>query len=204
MLNPSRSHPLPEHIDLILIASTTEKGTTKMRFNLYQAEIERSNGWSKAHVVAPTEERAAELIFDHDEELRQEHLQFTLERVDEILPEDRRKGLDDMLETAAVGIASYSRVIGWVGHLAAIQQLKLFRIEDGEGSETFVIAPSKDIASALYLKDDPLAEGDHRLFRIFDGLADIPADRIASLELLLEFGPVGIARYGEDNGWSVK
>ncbi len=174
-----------------------------MRFKLYEAEIERSSGWSKAHVVAPTEQRAAELVYDHDMALRQEHIQFTLERVDDVLPEDRRKGLDDMLETASVGIASYSRVIGWVGHVAAIQQLRLFRIEDSGGSETFVIAPSKDIASALYLKDDPLAEGEHRLFRILDGFADIPAEHIDSLELLLEFGPVGTVTRHEEHGWSL-
>ena len=174
-----------------------------MRFNLYQIEIERSSGWSKAHVVAPTEQRAAELIFDHDEELRQEHLRFTLERVDETLSNDQRKGLDDMLETAAVGLASDSRVMGWVSHVAAIQQLKLFRIEDSEGSETFVIAPSKDIASALYLMENSLAEGEHRLFRMFDGFADIPAEHIDSLELLLEFGPVGTVTFHEEHGWSV-
>ena len=174
-----------------------------MRFKLYQVEIERTNGWSKAHVVAPTEQRAAELIFDHDIELRQDHLQFTLERVDEALSGDLLKGLDDMLDNSPVGLASYSRVIGWVGHVAAIQQLRLFRIEDSERSETFVIAPSKDIASALYLKDSPLADGEHRLFRIFDGLADMPAEHIDSLELLLEFGPVGIVTYHEEHGWSV-
>lgn len=174
-----------------------------MRFNLYEAEIERSSGWSKAHVVAPTEQRAAELVFDHDAALGQEHIQFTLERVDEALSGDRRKGLDKMLESASVGIASYSKVIGWVGHVAAVQQLRLFRIEDGGGSKTFVIAPSKDIALALYLKADPLAEGEHRLFRIFDGLASIPAEHIDSLELLLEFGPVGIVTCHKDHGWSL-
>ena len=175
----------------------------EMKFNLYEAEIERNSGWSKAYVVAPTEQRAAELVFDHDTALGQEHIQFTLERVDETLSKDRRKGLDDMLKTASVGIASYSRVIGWVGHVAAIQQLRLFRIEDSEGSETFVIAPSKDIASALYLMDDPPAEGEHRLFRIFDGFADIPAEHIDSLELLLEFGPVGTVTCHKEYGWSV-
>ncbi len=175
-----------------------------MRFNLYEVEIERTNGWSKSHVVAPSEQRAAELIFDHDDELRQEHIQFTLERVDEVISDDRRKGLDDMLETASVGIASYSKVIGWVGHVAAIQQLRLFRIEDRGGSETLVIAPSKDIASVLYLSVNAPLDGGHRLFRIFDGISSIPAGSIANLPLLLELGPIGIAKFDEENGWSVE
>ncbi len=175
-----------------------------MRFNLYEAEIERSSGWSKAHVVAPTEQRAAELVFDHDTALAQDHIRFTLERVDETLSGDRRKGLDAMLDKSPVGIASYNETIGWVGHVAAIQKLQLFGIEDIKGSQTYVIAPNKDIAAALYLGSNVLEDGEQIIFRFIDGLTDIPLDRVASLECLLEFGPVGIASFDSEAGWSVK
>jgi hypothetical protein len=55
-----------------------------------------------------------------------------------------------MLDKSPVGIASYSETIGWVGHVAAIQKLQLFGIENSKGSQTLVIAPNKDIAAALY------------------------------------------------------
>ena len=152
-----------------------------MRFNLYEAEIARSSGWSKVHVVAPSEQRAAELIFDQDSLLGQDHLQFTLEQVDEALSGDRRKSLDDMLDHSPVGIASYNETIGWVGHVAAVPQLQLFGIEDSKGSQTYVIAPNKDIAATLYLGSNVLSDGEQRVFRFFDGLTDLPPDHIHSL-----------------------
>lgn len=172
-----------------------------MRFKLYEANIERTDSRSRCYVVAPSDQRAAELIVEHDMELRQKHLQFTLERVDKVLPDVLREGLDDMLETAPVCLASYSEEIGWVGHVAVLQQLRLFRIEDSEGSETFVIAPSTVMASGLYLSANALVEGEQRPFRIFDGLASIPAGRIANLHAMLEFGPVGIVAYYKEHGW---
>ena len=174
-----------------------------MRFYLYEAEIERSSGWSKAHVVAPSEQRAAELIFDHDTLLGQNYLQFTLERVDETLSGHRRKGLDIMLDHSPVGIASYNETIGWVGHVAAVMQLQLFGIEDSKGSQTYVIAPNKDIAATLYLGGNVLSDGEQRIFRFFDGLADLPPDHIHSLNRLLEFGPVGVADFHPESGWFV-
>ncbi len=174
-----------------------------MRFYLYEVEIERSSGWSKAHVVAPSEQRAAELIFDQDTLLGQDHLQFTLERVDETLSGDQRKGLDDMLDNSPVGIASYNKTIGWIGHIAAVPQLQLFGIEDSMGSQTYVIAPNKDIAATLYLGSNVLSDGEQRIFRFFDGLADLPPDHIHSLDCLLEFGPVGVVDFHPESGWSV-
>jgi hypothetical protein len=146
----------------------------EMRFKLYEAKIERTDGRSRCYVVAPSDQRAAELIVDHDMELRQKHLEFTLERVDEVLPDDHRKGLDDMLETAPVCLASYSEIVGWVGHAAILQQLRFFQIEDRNGSETFIIAPSSVMAAGLYVSANALVEGERRPFRIFDGLTDLP------------------------------
>tara|TARA_R110002033_G_scaffold114041_1_gene159016 strand:- start:1682 stop:2203 length:522 start_codon:yes stop_codon:yes gene_type:complete len=170
---------------------------------LYQLEIKRTNGSVKGHIVAPTEERAAELVFELFKPDNPEGNDFALERVDEILPADRRVGLDDLLEHASVGIASYSQPIGWVGHVAPVPELRLFRIDDTKGGQTFIIAPNADVASAIYISTAPLGKGEYKLFRIFDGLTDLPAERVMNLKSLLEFGPVGIATFHEQNGWSV-
>jgi hypothetical protein len=172
-----------------------------MRFKLYEVEIERVSGWSQYHIVAESKERAADLAIDYEFVLQHEHIQLALKRVDETLPPERCKGLDDMLEEAPIGLASYHHTIGWVVHAGYIQQLRFFRIEDLEETTTFVIAPNPDTASALYFSSNPLADGEHILFRIFDGFADLPQERIANLPALLEFGPVGIVTYHEEHGW---
>lgn len=175
-----------------------------MRMELYEIEIERNSVVVRGHIVAPTEARAAELVFEHDDMLGQESTEFTLERVDETLPLDRRLGLDDMLEGGPVGFASYYDQIGWIVHVTALQRLRLFRIEDKAGTENYVIAPDSNFASTIYMMNNPVKEGEHRLFRIFDGLADLPNERIANLQTLLEFGPVGIATFQNEHGWSVE
>ena len=49
-----------------------------------------------------------------------------------------------------------------------------------------------------------LAEGEHRLFKIVDGLGELSPERRAGLDSLLEFGPRGVAQFHEENGWSVR
>jgi hypothetical protein len=173
-----------------------------MRFKLYEVEIERVSGWSQYHVVAESKERAADLAIDYEFVLQHEHIRFSLKRVDETLPPELCKGLDYMLEEGPIGLASYHQTIGWIVHAGTIQQLRFFRIEDLEETKTFVIAPNPDTASALYFSSNPLADGEHIMFRIFDGFADLPQERIANLPALLEFGPVGIVTYDEEHGWS--
>tara|TARA_R110001606_G_scaffold244964_5_gene392942 strand:- start:2202 stop:2708 length:507 start_codon:yes stop_codon:yes gene_type:complete len=168
-----------------------------MRFKLYEVEIERVSGWSQYHIVAESEERAADLAIDYEIVLKREHIQLALKRVDETLPHERCKGLDDMLEGGPVGLASYHHTIGWVVHAGYMQQLRFFRIVDLEESKTFVIVPNPDIASALYFSSNPLAKGERRVLRIFDGFADLLQERIANVRALLEFGPVGIVTYHE-------
>ena len=172
-----------------------------MRFKLYEVEIERVSGWSQYHIVAESKERASDLAIDYEFVLQHEHIQLALKRVDETLPHERCKGLDDMLEGGPIGLASYHETIGWVVHAGTVQQLRFFRIDDIEESQTFVIAPNPDIASALYFSSNPLAKGERRVLRIFDGLVDVPQERIANLPALLEFGPVGIVTYHEEYGW---
>jgi len=174
-----------------------------MRLKLYLVEIEREAGWSQCHIVAESEERAADLVIGYESTLPNERFQLDIERVDETLPYDRCMALDDMLEEGAVGLASYSQTVGWIAHAGTMQRLRFFRIEDIKESQTFVIAPNPDIASALYAVSNPLAEGERRLIKIFDAFADAPAEGIASLRYLLEVGPIGIISFDSEDGWSV-
>jgi|TARA_R110001599_G_scaffold226256_4_gene425234 hypothetical protein len=79
----------------------------------------------------------------------------------------------------------------------------LFGIEDSMSSQTYVIAPNKDIAATLYLGSNVLSDDEQRIFRFFDGLKDLAPDHIHSLDCLLEFGPVGIVDFHPESGWSV-
>ena len=101
-----------------------------MRFKLYEVEIERVSGWSQYHIVAESEERAADLAIDYEFVLQHHYIQLALKRVDETLPHERSRGLDDMLGGGPVGLASYHHMIGWVVHAGYMQQLRSFRIED--------------------------------------------------------------------------
>ena len=174
-----------------------------MRMRLYEIDIKRGGGSVKGHIVAADEPRAAELVFEHDDILSQESARFTLRRVDDDLPPEWCRGLDDMLESAPEGLASYFEPVGWIVHVTALQKLRLFRIEDQRGAETYVIAPGSDVASTLYVTSNPVSEGEHMLYRISDGLANLPPERIANLNELLEFGPIGIVAFHHEDGWSL-
>ena len=50
-----------------------------MRMQLFELDIERASGRIKAHVVAESEQRATEIVFDHDSAPGEEDLRFTLE-----------------------------------------------------------------------------------------------------------------------------
>jgi len=173
-----------------------------MRMELYEVRLDRPDGEARSYVVAPSEPRAAELVIDHHLATNQECPDFPLQRVDEDLPQDRQKGLDALLDTAPVGFASYHEPIGWIAHIAAVEQLRLFRLEDEHGASKFVIAPDKDTAMVIYCADWHLEEGEQRMFRIYDGLAELPPERLRNLPDLLEFGPAGIVAFDEGNGWS--
>ncbi|QIG54494.1 hypothetical protein G6N82_10330 [Altererythrobacter sp. BO-6] len=169
--------------------------------NLYEVEIERPHGAARGYIVAPTEERAAELVIDHELDLSLASPAFSLERVDETLAEDWRMDLDSLLENAPVGFASYREPLGWISHVASVQMLKLFRIEDSLGAETFLIAPDRTTALVIYCAEFRLDEGEERQVSVCDGLAGLPADRLRNLPTLLEFGPVGMVDFDEECGW---
>ena len=172
-----------------------------MRFELYRVDITRSSGTVTGFVIATDENRAADIVTDHEIAAGRKHDTFTLERVDETLPADRRKGLDDMLETAPAGMASYCEPIGWIAHVVPAPKLQLFRVEEAEGDEHYVIAPNFDVAAAVYCESILPPEYEPRLFRIRDGMLGLKDKR--GLSALLEFGPVGVVAWNEERGWSL-
>ncbi len=109
-----------------------------------------------------------------------------------------------MLETATNGFASFIRSLGWIVHIAALQKLRLFKVEDTKGQITYVVAPDIARTMEIYCADAPLHDGQRRMFRIVDGFFDLPPERLANIHALLELGPVGIVDFDVDAGWSLR
>jgi hypothetical protein len=175
-----------------------------MRMELHKAEITRSNRLVTGYIVAPEEQRAREVLVEHEIALNQENDGFTLERVDETLPDDQHLGLEALLEHAPVGFASFCEGIGWLAHMAPVPQLRLFRIEEVKGDHHFLVAPNFDKAADVYCEVVPLAHDEARLFRIHDGLLGLKNEALRGLPALLEVGPIGIVEWDDERGWSIK
>lgn len=174
-----------------------------MKFMLFEVTIQRGDHTMHGHVVAPSQDVAALTVINHDEALGLTHEEFSLERVDETLGEHHRRGLDDLLENAPVGFASYCD-IGWVAHTAPVQKLKLYRTTDDRGGEVFAIAPNTDIAAAIFTNVLTLPSSKLKVLRISDGMEDMPDEMVANLPQLLELGPAGIAEFeAEEQRWFV-
>lgn len=175
-----------------------------MRMELFKVEIQRQSRLITGYVVAPGEHRVSEIVFEHEVALNQENCGVTIERVDETLPSNQQDGLDALLEHAPVGFASFCEGIGWLAHVAAVQQLRLFRINEVEGDEHFVVAPNSDMAVAVYCGCVPIEEDEGRLFGVHDGLFGLANERLRNLPALLETGPIGMVAWDEENGWSMR
>lgn len=174
-----------------------------MRMKLYEVEIMLAEGTARSHVVAPSEERAVELVREHYDETGGDWTRVSVGRIDEDLVDEARLGLDDMLEAAPVGFASFHPSLGWLVHAAALHRLRLFKIEEINGEQTFVIAPDADLAAAVLAASHEQADGEERLYRITDARRELTDELSAGLDDLLEFGPVGIAEWRE-SGWTVR
>lgn len=174
-----------------------------MRMELYQVIIKRPNRLATAYIASPDEERASEVVVEHEIALNQENSGFTIERVDETLRNDKRLGLETLLEHAPVGFASFCEGLGWIAHAVPAPRLHLYRIEEVSGEEHFVVAPTGDLAAAVYCECVELKEDEAHMFRIHDGATGLKKEALRGLSALLEFGPVGIAAFG-DEGWSLK
>lgn len=172
-----------------------------MRMELFNVELTRPGQVITGFIVAPGEERAREVLDEHEIALNRETTSVRIERVDEILSEDRQLGLDALLENAPVGFASFCEGLGWLAHMTSVPKLRLFRIEEVGGPSHFVVAPDADMAAAIYCEVVPLAVDDARLFGIHDGLFGLRRDRRRNLSVLLEVGPVGLVDWDDERGW---
>lgn len=174
-----------------------------MRFKLYKLEVKRPAGLVWGHIVAASDEHAVMVLLDHEKALGLEHEWFSLERVDHVLEENQRDGLDTLLEGAPAGFASWCD-IGWVAHAAAVNRLRLYRSEDYRGIEIFAVAPNPGVAAMLFANIQlPSAQNTHR-FVITDVTDSPPRDAMGDLDAALEVGPVGVAHFDEEIGrWVV-
>lgn len=172
-----------------------------MRFHLYECVIKRGDNVVRGHIVAPSHDRAALVIIEHDEALDLSHDDFSLERVDKALPSDRRLGLEVLLGSAPVGFASYCE-IGWIAHTAPVQQLKLYRLMDEHADDLFAVAPNIDIAASVFVNALNIPSGTTRMLEIADGAAQLTVAQMLGLKRLTELGPIGIVRWDEESGWS--
>lgn len=173
-----------------------------MRFHLYELTVQRAGQEVRGFIVAPSRDRAWITFINREEELGLTHDDFTLERVDEHLPANRRKGLDDLLENAPVGFASYA--YRWLPHVAPVQQLKLFRLVDQDDGDIFAIAPNHEVAASVFTSALGVRLGKVRQLCIKDGMADMPDSMVCNLPRLLEFGPIGVVSFEADTQqWSV-
>lgn len=141
-----------------------------MRMKLYALDIERSEITVSGYVVAGSEKRAAIMVIDHDLALGKQHESFSLERIDLKMPLDRRKGLEEMLAAGTSGFARYNEPAGWSASAVVDEPLYLFRIFTPEGDETYVVAADDREAAEIYMVSYTLKDGEHRLFKIVDGL----------------------------------
>jgi hypothetical protein len=171
---------------------------------LYRVVIKRPNRLVTGYLVSPDEERVSEVVIEHEVALNQENSGFTIERVDETLPDDQQLGLEALLEHAPVGFASFCEGVGWLAHMAPVRRLKLYSIEEVEGDRHFVIAPSSDMAEDIYCQVIPLDHGEARQFQVHDGLFFLTNARLRNLPALLEMGPIGMVEWDDETGWSAK
>ena len=167
-----------------------------MKFHLYECIIQRADYQVTAYIVAPTQDAAWLTVIEHEEALGLDHEDLTLKRIDDVIDDELRAGLDDLLESAPVGFASFAD--RWIAHTAPVQQLKLYRTIDDKGDNVFAIAPNADVAASVFTNELRIRPNEQRLLHISDGMADMPDHLVCNLARLLEFGPIGVALYDRD------
>ena len=173
-----------------------------MKFHLYECVIQRAGYHVTAYIVAPTQDAAWLTVIEHEEALGLDHEDLTLKRIDDVIDDELLPGLNDLLENAPVGFASFAD--RWIAHTAPVQQLKLYRTIDNKGGNIFAIAPNADVAASVFTTELRIRPGEVRLLHISDGTADLPDHMIRNLPRLLEFGLIGIVLFdSEELRWFV-
>lgn len=174
-----------------------------MKMKLFHVTINQADDRHWVQVVSPDEQMVVEFVRDHLDEIGGEFGDLAIVRIDNTLPGDARLGLDQLLETAPVGLASFAEGLGWTAHIAPVHRLKLFRIETPKDAAVHVMAPNKDIAAAVWWERCNAPEGEPVLYRIVDGLTNLDEEQRTAILPLLEFGSIGVATWS-GGGWSVE
>lgn len=173
-----------------------------MKMKLFLVTIEMADDRHPITIVAPDAERMMEFIRKHLAEVGGTFVELSVLRIDNTLSGDARLGLDHLLETAPVGLASFAEGLGWIAHVAPIHRLKLYRIETPDGSLMHVVAPNTHLAAAIWAAQLGQPLEDPVLYRITDGLNDLGDEQRSAMERFLEFGTVGIPVWS-DGEWTV-
>jgi len=84
-----------------------------------------------------------------------------------------------------------------------MQRYHLFRVETMQGEETFIVAEDEQRAVEIFSCNLALNDGDHVLYRVFGWDEKLPNDQQRAIDPFLEFGPIGIATFSANGGWSV-
>ena len=173
-----------------------------MRLKLFEITVQRLDHTARAYVVAQSQDEARLTVIEHERLLGLNHQAITISRFDVCIDDELLAGLDDLLENAPVGFASFAD--RWIPHIAPVQQLKLFRTIDDKGANVFAIAPNVDVALAVFAREMRIPRDRTKLLLISDGMADLPPSMVCNLPRLLEFGPIGAGIFDvEDRRWFV-
>lgn len=171
-----------------------------MRFSLFKITVQRGHQHRTGFIVAPDENRAAEVV--QEMMLKPDDESCEIDRVDQELLGEQRLGLDSLLEHAPVGLASFCAGVGWIAHAISLPKLKLFRIEVIDGGTHYVAAPNIDVATLVFNECVPLEEDEDQVFGVFEGLDGQDERMQRGLDEMLHFGPVGVVTWTEEDGWS--
>lgn len=171
-----------------------------MRFSLFELIIQHAKGELVAFIVAPDECRAKALAEELD--MPPGDITLHLDRIDENLPEERQLGLDDFLESAPVGLATFCEGVGWITYEAPGSKLKLYHVEIIDRSSPFVVAPSIEAAVGAFADWASLGEDPNRVFKVTEPLKWMKGGDRQELEGLLEVGPAGFVTWNEEDGWA--
>ena len=173
-----------------------------MQIHLYKVELQSSSKVFTLHVTAEAERQAAHIVSDYLDNLGVRFSLGQIEQVDQTIPDDRREGLQGMLELGQPTIASFCPGVGWIAHVVPAPCLSLFKVEITDDDVRYVVAPSGSVAFAIAAEYIDPPEGQYQVFGIFDGLDDLEDRMKEGLDELLAFGPAGMVNWDRDSGWS--
>lgn len=173
-----------------------------MRMQLFEIETRKPRNVPVVFLVAPSEQRAGEILREHERTEPERGGAYTIQRIDDIIEPAVTKGLDDMLNHAPEGFATFTDAAGWFVYQGISAGLYLFILTNTEDREYMVIAPSIEMATAIYVEHALRAEVKISANVRRGDLSNVPAEHLASLVDILEFGPIGVIHLDEKNGWS--